>query len=86
MQAPVSEGVDLVSVYSRRDGVVHWRSCLDPEAEQVEVDSTHVGMAMNAAVYRLVAERISLMGHSRRLATQEARLAGPRTGLAVQAC
>jgi triacylglycerol lipase len=87
LQAPVSEGVDLVSVYSRRDGVVDWRSCRDPEAEQVEVDSTHVGMAMNAAVYRLVAERISLMGDSRRLSTQEATmLAAPRTGLGVQAC
>src|SRR4051812_23849411 len=35
--------VGFVSVYSKTDGIVDWRSCLDPHAEHVEVDSSHVG-------------------------------------------
>ncbi len=48
-------GVGFVSIYSRTDGIVKWRSCLDPAAEQVEVRASHIGMAVNAEVYRAVA-------------------------------
>jgi pimeloyl-ACP methyl ester carboxylesterase len=48
-------GVGFVSLYSRSDGIVKWRACLDPKAEQVEVNASHIGMAMNAEVYRAVA-------------------------------
>jgi pimeloyl-ACP methyl ester carboxylesterase len=51
-------GVGFTSVYSRSDGVVDWRSCLDPAASQVEVDSTHCGMAVNGGVFRVVAEAL----------------------------
>ncbi len=51
-------GVGYVSVYSRTDGVVDWRSCLDPDAEHVEVDASHIGMAVNPAVYRAVANAL----------------------------
>src|SRR3954466_1827270 len=30
-------GVGFVSIYSRTDGVVKWKACLDPAAQQVEV-------------------------------------------------
>ena len=45
----------LVSLYSRTDGIVDWRACLDPAAENVEVDASHVGMAVSRDVYRAVA-------------------------------
>ena len=48
-------GVGFVSIYSRTDGIVKWRACLDPKAEQVEVRASHIGMAVNAEVYRAVA-------------------------------
>jgi pimeloyl-ACP methyl ester carboxylesterase len=48
-------GVGFVSIYSRTDGIVKWRACLDPKAEQVEVRASHLGMAVNAEVYRAVA-------------------------------
>ena len=39
----------LVSVYSKSDGVVDWRSCLDPRAtELVEIRASHCGMAVIA--------------------------------------
>src|SRR4051794_27743163 len=48
-------GVGFVSIYSRSDGIVKWKACLDPAAEQVEVRSSHIGMAVNAEVYRAIA-------------------------------
>jgi pimeloyl-ACP methyl ester carboxylesterase len=48
-------GVGFVSLYSRTDGIVKWRACLDPKAEQVEVRASHLGMAVNAEVYRAIA-------------------------------
>ena len=39
----------FVSVYSKTDGVVDWRACLDPHAEQVEIDASHCGMAVSPA-------------------------------------
>jgi pimeloyl-ACP methyl ester carboxylesterase len=57
--APVPRGVGFVSVYSRRDGIVRWRSCLDPGAEHVEVGSSHCGMAVHPDVYRTVADSLA---------------------------
>ena len=51
--------VPLVSVYSRRDGVVDWRSALDPCAEQIEVLATHNGMTAEARTYRVIARALS---------------------------
>ena len=49
--APFPPEVPYTALYSRTDGVVHWRACLDPAAEQIEVRASHVGMAVNAQVY-----------------------------------
>ncbi len=55
MQAPLEPRIGFTSVYSRSDGIVDWRSCLDPAAEHVEVSASHIGMAVNAQVFRAVA-------------------------------
>jgi triacylglycerol lipase len=55
---PFPDGVGLVSVYSRRDGLVDWSACLDPAADHVEIDASHIGMAFNAAAYRAVGEAL----------------------------
>jgi pimeloyl-ACP methyl ester carboxylesterase len=60
--APFPAQIGFVSVYSRSDGVVDWRTCLDPWAEHVEIESSHVGMAVNAGVYRLLADRLAALG------------------------
>jgi pimeloyl-ACP methyl ester carboxylesterase len=49
------QGMGFVSIYSRTDGIVKWKACLDPAAEQVEVRASHIGMAVNAEVYRAIA-------------------------------
>jgi triacylglycerol lipase len=48
--------VGYVSVYSRSDGIVDWRSCLDPGAtDHVEISASHCGMSLNHHAYRAVA-------------------------------
>jgi len=48
--------VRYVSVYSRSDGIVDWRACLDPAADtHTEVRASHCGMALSEDVYRLLA-------------------------------
>ena len=56
LRAPLPPDVRAVAIYSRSDGIVSWRSCLDPGARQVEVESSHTGMSVNLAVYRVLAE------------------------------
>jgi pimeloyl-ACP methyl ester carboxylesterase len=46
--------VRFVAVYSRSDGIVDWRACLDPAARHVEVDSTHCGMSVHRDVFEVV--------------------------------
>lgn len=54
LTSPLPHGIRLTSMYSRRDAVVDWRSCIDadPQAENIEVRGSHVGLAWNATVYR----------------------------------
>ena len=47
-----------VSVYSRKDGVVDWHSCLDHGAEHLEIRSSHCGMAVNPDAYRIIADSL----------------------------
>jgi len=44
------------SIYTRSDGIVDWRSCLEENGGvNIEVRGTHIGLAFNANVYRNVA-------------------------------
>lgn len=49
--APFPSSCRYVSVYSRHDEVVRWEACLDPAAEAIEVDTTHIGMGFDAGVW-----------------------------------
>jgi pimeloyl-ACP methyl ester carboxylesterase len=51
---PLPPDVWFTAVYSRRDGVVDWRACLDPLARTVEVRSSHLGMVVDPAAIREV--------------------------------
>ncbi len=56
--ATLPTGVQATAIYSRSDGIVDWRACLDPDAELVEVSSSHCGMAVNAEVYRVLEQAL----------------------------
>jgi pimeloyl-ACP methyl ester carboxylesterase len=51
---PMPDGVSFTAVYSRRDGIVDWRACVDPEAFPVEVTTSHLGMAVDPRVIDVV--------------------------------
>jgi pimeloyl-ACP methyl ester carboxylesterase len=52
--------VRYVAVYSRTDGIVDWRACLDPGADElVEVRASHCGMAVNQGAYEQVARALA---------------------------
>lgn len=70
---PFPAGVGFVSIYSRSDGIVHWRACLDPQAEQIEVRASHIGMSVHPAVYRKIAN--ALPGFAARLSAPPAAAA-----------
>lgn len=64
MAARLSRPPDLpsTSIYSKTDGVVHWRSCLEPDTdhtENIEVTGSHCGLGLNPLVLYAVAERLS---------------------------
>lgn len=74
-ETPFPEGVGFVSVYSKRDGIVDWHACLDPHAEHVEVDASHIGMAVHAGTYRAVATALAGFAPRRRRKPAAARRA-----------
>jgi triacylglycerol lipase len=57
--APFPASVRFVSLYSRSDEVVRWQSCLDPAADQLQVVSSHVGMAFERSVWERLATTLA---------------------------
>ncbi len=66
---PLPPEVSFTAVYSRRDGIVDWRACVDPLATAVEVRSSHLGMVVDPAAIREVCGAVA--------AGPSLRLAGP---------
>jgi esterase/lipase len=53
--------VPATSIYSRRDGVAQWQTCIDevgPLAENIEVHGSHAALGMQAAVVYAVLDRL----------------------------
>ncbi|PZU44457.1 MAG: alpha/beta hydrolase [Arsenicicoccus sp.] len=73
--------VPSTSVYSRWDGVVDWRTCLQeegPRSENVAVHASHLGMGVDPAVLWIVADRLAQPRDGWRPFTRPTRL-GVRT-------
>ena len=54
--------VPSTSVYSRWDGVVDWRACLQqegPRSENIAVHASHLGMGFDPAVLWILADRLA---------------------------
>jgi triacylglycerol lipase len=53
-------GVRYVCVYSRTDGIVDWRACVDGAADElVEIHASHCGMAVSVQAYEQVARALA---------------------------
>jgi pimeloyl-ACP methyl ester carboxylesterase len=57
-KAPLDPSVGFSAIFSKRDGIVDWRACLDPAAEAVEVRTSHVGMAFDPIVFDAVRDAL----------------------------
>jgi triacylglycerol lipase len=68
LEGPFPDEVGYVALYSRTDGIVDWRSCLDPDADAlVEVHGSHCGMSVNPEAYRAIGRALgSFMARERR--------------------
>jgi pimeloyl-ACP methyl ester carboxylesterase len=54
--------VPIKSIYSKLDGVVAWRACIDdvnPDVEHFEIHGTHIGMGTNIEVYQLLSKLLA---------------------------
>lgn len=54
--------VPSTAIFSRSDGVVAWHSCIDeesPEAENIQVPGSHVGLLHNPAALYIIADRLA---------------------------
>jgi pimeloyl-ACP methyl ester carboxylesterase len=54
--------VPTTSIYSRSDGVVAWQACVgrrSPSAENIEVESSHLGLVWHPDVLRIVGDRLA---------------------------
>ena len=51
--------VRFISFYSKNDSIVKYESCLDPAAEQIEIESSHLGMGVDANVWRLLTDEMA---------------------------
>ncbi len=50
--------VPIEAIYSRSDGIVAWRACIDhhsPDVRHHEVFSSHLGLVASPSVFRLTA-------------------------------
>ena len=57
---PFPEAVLRTSVFSRRDGVVDWQSSVDEDPTvNAQVRASHLGLTVNAEVYRIVARELA---------------------------
>lgn len=59
LERPLPAGIPYTSVYSPRDAIIDWRTCLDPAAELVEVQAAHTGMLTDPTVLAVVADRLA---------------------------
>ena len=53
--------VPITAIYTKGDAVVAWRACIDhvhPQAENIEVRSTHLGLGLHHEVFAVVAKRL----------------------------
>jgi pimeloyl-ACP methyl ester carboxylesterase len=60
--------VPVTAIFSREDEIVSWPACIDrvsPRVRHFEVWSTHVGMGIDPAVWKLIARRLAGEGGGR---------------------
>ncbi len=59
LRAGIPNSIHQTAIFTKTDGIVDWSVCItgDPSID-IEVKGTHCGLAWNAEVYRLIAQRL----------------------------
>lgn len=57
--ASLPTGRQFTSIFTKQDEVVDWRACIDPNGANHEVSGRHIGLVVNPAVYRILAEGLA---------------------------
>jgi pimeloyl-ACP methyl ester carboxylesterase len=55
VSAPLPAKVGFTAIFSTRDELVDWRSCVDPQGNNYPVSGRHLGLVANQEVYRILA-------------------------------
>jgi pimeloyl-ACP methyl ester carboxylesterase len=58
--------VPVIAMYSKRDGVVNWRACIDrdtPHAINIEIFSTHLAMGLDPDVWHTIESALRSPNH-----------------------
>lgn len=59
LQTEFPASIPNTAIFTKKDGIVDWRYCInDDPTTNVEVQGTHVGLAFNHHVYKIIAERL----------------------------
>jgi hypothetical protein len=77
--------VPTTSVYSKSDGIVSWRGCIEARtrhSENVEVSASHLGIVSHPQVLRIVANRLAQPEGKWRPLTRAERLGSTRRPIA----
>lgn len=60
LRKEIPKGVAETAIYSQTDGLVDWRYCMtENPANDFEVTGTHLGLAFNPEIYRIIAHRLA---------------------------
>ena len=62
-ESELAPPVPSTAIFSKGDGVVAWQNCLEPDTattDNIEVNGSHCGLGVNAAVLYAVADRLAL--------------------------
>ena len=55
-------GFTVTALYTKSDGIVDWRACIDrlsPNVEHIEVKASHLGIGINPVALKIVAETLA---------------------------
>jgi hypothetical protein len=55
---PFPETIPFLSIYSRSDEMVDWRSCQDPASRHYEVNTSHGGLVADPTVFSIIAAEL----------------------------
>jgi hypothetical protein len=61
---PLPAPVPTTAIYSKEDGIVPWKLCMEKEEDfmhqNIQVRGSHIGMGINPSVLSIISDRLKL--------------------------